>query len=87
MNCSDSEILDFSSKVIDECYTDTTGIVIKLKTGRRFLADLPDINLPKTVELGSGLIALYYGGQIQAQNADIATGRENGDTENEAGDS
>ena len=61
--------------------------VTKFKTGRRFFfADLPKINLPKTVKLGSELIGLFYRGQIRAQKAGITTDMGNGDAEDEAGD-
>ena len=95
INSTDSEILDylktvgvnFRSNIIDECYKDKTGNFTKFKSGRRFFfADLPKINLPETVKLNSGPIGLFYRGQIRAQKAGIATGMENGDTEDEAGD-
>ena len=95
INSSNSEILDylktvevnFRSNIIDECYKDKTGKFTKFKTVRRFFfADLPKINLPETVKLGSGPIGLYYRGQIRAQKAGIAMGMENGDTEDEAED-
>ena len=95
INSSFSEILDylktvgvnFRSNIIDECYKDKKGNVTKFKTGRRFFfADLPKINLPETVKLGSGPIGLFYRGQIRAQEAGLATDMGNGDTEDEAGD-
>ena len=95
INSSDLEILDylktvgvnFRSNIIDECYKDKKGNVTKFKTGRRFFfADLPKINLPETVKLGSGPIGLFYRGQIRAQKAGLATDMGNGDTEDEAGD-
>ena len=78
---------ELSFNIIDEWYKYKKGNVTKFKTGRRFFfADLPKINLPETVKLGSGPIGLFYRGQIRAQKAGIATDMGNGDTGDEAGD-
>ena len=79
--------MNLRSNIIDECYKDKKGNLTEFKTGRRFFfADLPKINLPETVKLGSGPIGLFYRVQIRAQNAGMATGMGNGNTEDEAGD-